>query len=395
MSSPSLGHPEPANRTTGSDSDPVRAVLLPALADGGVHSMSRFAAELQSALAGQSGVSARLAFEGRAPAFGPWMPRRLARGGTRFAWYPAAARRLQGEVFHVLDQGYGHLAAVIDPRRVVVTCHDLIPLRAHVTGAPFRVPATTLAWYRVAVSFLRRVAHVACVSEATRRDVTTLLRVDPARTSVVLSGVSPRFRPLSGTQREQIRGRFPTGSTLLLHVSSGAPYKNVEGTLATLAALRGRGHATLLLRVGPALSTEQRARADRLGVSRYVVERGSVTEEDLIELYNAVDAVIVPSHWEGFGWPVVEALACGAPTVISSREPLLEAAAGAALSAPAEDPAALAAAVERIWEPGPLREELRRRGLERAGSLSWDRTAREYATLYRDVARACENPRDR
>jgi glycosyltransferase involved in cell wall biosynthesis len=120
-----------------------------------------------------------------------------------------------------------------------------------------------------------------------------------------------------------------------------------------------------------------------------VIERGAVSEQNLVRLYNAVDAVIVPSYWEGFGWPVVEALACGAPTVISSCEPLLEAAAGAALSAPADDPAAHAAAVERIWASASLREELRQRGFERARSLTWDRTAAEYSALYRRIANVC------
>lgn len=386
MTQLSAGDPEPAEARLRSDHDRIRAMLLPALADTGVTSMDRFSTDLMSALRKQPDISVELASTGRGPGFGAYLPRRLTRGGTRFVWYPAAARRLHGDVFHVLDQGYAHLVGVVDPRRTIVTCHDLIPLRASATGASFQVPRSTLAWYRIAVGFLRRAAHVACVSETTRKDVIALLGVDPARTSVVVSGVDERFRQLPSERRHQVRSGFPTRAMLLLHVSSGAPYKNVAATLATLAELRRRGHEALLLRVGPPLSQGQSKVAECHGVSRYVVEHGAVADEALVELYGAADVVMVPSYWEGFGWPVVEALACGTPTVISNCEPLLETAADAALSAPAESAAAIATAVERFWTSPELREEFRLRGLERVRSLSWERTAREYVTLYRSVA---------
>jgi glycosyltransferase involved in cell wall biosynthesis len=269
---------------------------------------------------------------------------------------------------------------------MLVTCHDVIPLRAHATKAPFAVPGPTLAWYRFAVSFLRRVAHVACVSEATRRDVIDLVGVHPKRTSVVFQGLNERFRPLGPERCRRARSSLPAEPKLLLHVSSGAPYKNVEGTLAATAHLRGRGVDVLLLRVGPPLNPEQRAVANDHGVLRHVVEMGSVGDERLAELYNAVDAVIFPSHWEGFGLPAAEALACGTPTVVSDCAPLLETVGDAALAAPATDPEALAAAVCRIWESPSLREQLRERGPARARRFSWRLAGEQYSQLYRRIS---------
>ena len=128
--------------------------------------------------------------------------------------------------------------------------------------------------------WLRRAAHVACVSKATRADVIELLGVDPRRTSVVPNGLARSFHPLGEDERERLRAEIDRGARLLLHVSSGAVYeKNVEGTLEALARLRASEPRTLLLRAGAPLTQEQRALAERLGVLPAVRELGRVSDE--------------------------------------------------------------------------------------------------------------------
>ena len=370
----------------------VRLVLMPPVLERDIVSMNRFSTELVSELLKHEELTVNVAPGTLDYSLPRWVPRRIRRGSTRFLLYPMAVRRLTGDIFHLLTHAYGHLTTVLPAERMVVTCHDVIPLRAQAMKAPFAVPRATLAWYRLAVSFLRRVAHVACVSEATRRDVIQLVGVDPSRTSVVLQGLSERFRPLSAERRGLVRSSFPTDAKLVLHVSSGAAYKNVEGTLRVLAHLRQRGQKVLLLRVGPRLRPEQRTVADHHGVCRYLIEVGSPSDERLAELYGAVDAVIFPSYWEGFGLPAAEALACGAPTVVSDCEPLLETVGDAALAAPATDSQALAGAVCRLWESPSLRAELRERGLARVRRFSWELAGDQYVKLYRRIRREAQGP---
>jgi glycosyltransferase involved in cell wall biosynthesis len=353
----------------------------------GVVSHERFARELLAALRERGGINARVV--GRDQAQGArsgTLRDRGRRTASRFIGYPRAARRLRADVFHLIDQSYGHLVAALPAQRVVATCHDLVPMRAGLPGAGFTVPRVTRARCGFSARGLRRAAHVACVSEATRTDVIELLGIDAQRTSVVPNGLAESFRPLSGDRREHVRAELGGDAKLVLHVSSGAVYKNVEGTLEALARLRASEPRALLVRVGAALTDEQRTLAARLGVSAAVRELGRVDDERLVELYNAADAMLFPSHWEGFGWPALEALACGTPTDVSDCAPLRETVGNAALAAPARDPDALAAAVLELWSSPALRDSLRERGLQRAAEFSWRATAARYAALYEQIA---------
>lgn len=349
--------------------------------------MDRFARELLAELRKQPEFAVTLPFEiGDGPKGAAHPSGRAGRSTARFITYPTVARRLDADLFHIADQGYAHLAAALPAHRVIVSCFDIIPLRGAATAAPYRVPKVTELRCRLSFSFLRRVARVACASEATRQDVIRWARVDPRRATVIRLGVGDRFRPFSGQQRRALAlPGCPPSARVLLHVGSGPAYKNVEGTLEVLARVRAVTGETVLLRVGAGLTREQRALAGRLGVSRSVVELGWIEDERLLELYNSVDALIFPSHWEGFGWPPLEALACGTPTVVSDCPALLETVGDAALSAPATDPDALARAVLRIWDEPELQATLRQRGLTRACDYSYARMARGYADLYRSL----------
>jgi glycosyltransferase involved in cell wall biosynthesis len=365
----------------------VDVAILTTPAHDGVLSSDRFARELLAGLRELDGIDARVVGreEGR-DATGPSLADRTRRTGSRFVGYPRAARRLRADAFHLIDQSYGHLVAALPARRVLATCHDLIPMRAGLPGSGFSVPRITRARCAFSARWLRRAAHVACVSEATRADVIDLLGVDPRRTSVVPNGLSRTFRPLGEQERDRVRAGLDPGGRLLLHVSSGAVYKNVEGTLAVLARLRASEPGTVLLRVGAPLTEDQSGLAAHLGVQDAVHELGRVDDECLVELYNAADAMLFPSHWEGFGWPALEALACGTPTVVSDCAPLRETVGGAALAAPARDPDALAAAVLELWSSPAVRGALRERGLQRAAEFSWRATAARYAALYQEIA---------
>lgn len=315
---------------------------------------------------------------------------RLGRTWSRYVAYPRAAARVQADVFHVTDHSYGHLVRKLPHDRCVATCHDLMPLR---TGPPFEVSRATETRFRWSAASLRRAAHVVCVSEATRRELVELLDVDRERTSVIPNGISPRFRPLGAEQRVAARSSLGTGERFLMHVGSGAPYKNVEGTLSVLAALRAQGTDAILVRVGAHLTPAQREAARRLGVEAAIRDLGGLGEEELVATYNAVDAFLFPSHWEGFGWPALEALACGTPTVVSDCAPLLETTAGAALAAPATDSEALAARVLELWSSEGVRAALRERGRRRAEELAWPAVAGAYARVYAALASGSPVPR--
>jgi alpha-1,3-rhamnosyl/mannosyltransferase len=294
-------------------------------------------------------------------------------------------------VYHIVDHGYGHLAALLPKERVVASCHDLMLLRAEEGDAGFRGRASSVLRFRWSTSFLRSAARVVVPTQVTRCDVERLLGVDPGRIDVVPYGVDGMFRPFDGERRAALKREITGGARqALLHVSTGNAYKNVDGVLRTVAALRRAGIDVALVRAGRPLTDAQRALARDAGIGDAIVDCGRVAEERLVELYNACDALLFPSHHEGYGWPPLEAMACGTPVVTSTCQTLIEVTDGAALCAPATDVDGLASQVRRVLGDADLRERLRWAGIERAAQHTWQRTIEGFASAYERVAGACE-----
>ncbi len=293
--------------------------------------------------------------------------------------------RREVEVTHVLDHSHAHLAALAPLDRTLVTCHDLILLRAREGTGGFVPRRPALARFAAVTLLLGRVGRVVCPTEQTRTDVIRLRGVSPARVIVVPNGVGERFRPLGEATRELVRARLGLAGPVLLHVDSGQPYKNVEGTLRVLAHLRAQGRPVTLVRVGARLTPEARALARFLSCDDAVLERGALDDAGLVEIYNAADVMLFPSYAEGFGWPALEAMACGTPVVTSEDPALREVVGDAGLHAEARDIDGLASEVGRLLDEDTLTDRLRRRGRERAAVFTPRRTAAGYAAVYAEL----------
>ncbi len=356
--------------------------------------MDRYAGELSGALAALSGSGQLLTIQMAPAVVGAYARRfsghaqagRLDRAWFRYLGYPASARRQRARAFHILDHGYAHLVQVLDPRRTVITCHDLIPLLAAEGALPITVPATVARTFRWRAAHLSRARRVIAVSEATRSTIEKYTDVPAQNISVVPQGVSSVFRPLD-RPRADIRHRLglPAQAPVILQVATRARYKNTPAVLHALAQLR-RTHAdVILIRVGASLFDDEARLASRLGVEGAIRQISRVTDDALVEWYNAADVLVFPSWWEGFGWPPLEAMACGTPVVASNVAPIAEVVADAGLLVPPDDPAAMADAAERLLGDAALAGELRARGLARAREFTWARTAAATAAVYGEV----------
>ncbi|HXU00771.1 MAG TPA: glycosyltransferase family 1 protein, partial [Polyangia bacterium] len=320
----------------------------------------------------------------------PWRSRsnlweKLDTYAGRFAVYPRVVRNLDVDLAHIVDHGQGYLLAELDPRRTVVTCHDviLLALTAGRIGAS-KIPRVALQLFRISMEFIKRAALVVADSQQTRKDLIDLVGVDPDKIIVIHPGLNQTFNPDPERGRALRRARGLGDGPLILQVGRTF-YKNMPGVLRVLARLRRDGIDARVVRIGPALAGEERALAEHLGVLDSVVGLRGIPDEEMPALYNAVDLLLFPSLYEGFGWPPLEAMASGTPVVSSRAGSLDEVVGDAALTAAPEDVDALAWHAGSILGDGELRASLIARGLAHAARFSWDRTATEMIAAYRTL----------
>lgn len=269
----------------------------------------------------------------------------------------------------------------------VVTVHDL---------SFFRYPEAFRRFNRVYLSWMTRVAtrkaaRVIAVSESTRQDVLTYCGVAAERVVVVPNGVAAEFHPADPQAAAAFRQRKGLPERYILFLGTLEPRKNLERLLEAYALLV-RGHAAgsappaLVIAGGRGWFYETIfARAARLGLTERVIFPGFVPADELPWWYRAAELFVYPSLFEGFGLPVLEAMACGVPTITSNVSSLPEVVGDAAVLVAPEDTEALADAMARVLAEPTLAARLREAGLRRAARFSWSRTAAETAAVYRAV----------
>jgi glycosyltransferase involved in cell wall biosynthesis len=301
----------------------------------------------------------------------------------RFAVYPRLVRNLDADIVHIVDHGQGYLLDELDPRRTVVTCHDviLLALTAGRIGAA-KIPRVALQLFRLSMEFVKRAALVVADSRQTKNDLVSFVGIDPARITVIHPGLNQTFAQ-DPERGRALRRQLGLGDGPLILQIGGAFYKNVPGALRVLGRLRRDGIDARLVRIGRAIEGDDRLLAEKLDVLPRVVELGGIPDEMMPALYNAADLLLFPSHYEGFGWPPLEAMASGTPVVSSRAGSLEEIVADAALTADPEDVDALAWHTGTVLTDGEVRARLVARGLARAALFSWDRTAAEMIGEYR------------
>jgi glycosyltransferase involved in cell wall biosynthesis len=316
----------------------------------------------------------------------------LDRGVNRFWDYPRLLRRTWSnfDLFHVVDHSYGQLVHALPPERTVVTCHDLHTFQCILDeGSPSR----SLPFRRMTKRILDgvvRARRVVFDTEAVRDDALRLGLVRPERTAIAPLGVhpscSPDPDPQADAEARRLLAALPAGAIPLLHVGGTFRRKRIDLLLRIFAAVRSLLPEARLVRVGGPLPPEQKRIARELAVEDAILELPYLSREVLAAVYRASTLVLLPSEEEGFGLPVLEALACGTPVVASDLPVLREVGGTAAVFRPVGQVAEWSAAVGALVGDGEdsesRREALRRAGLAQAARFSWEEYGRRMVEIY-------------
>jgi glycosyltransferase involved in cell wall biosynthesis len=290
---------------------------------------------------------------------------------------------------HVLPLG----APLQRRTRSVVTIHDLGYLHfpaAHTRAQRLQLRLSTL-WSARAAS------HLIAISAATRDDLVRFTGISPTKVSVVHHGVSPRFRPVEDrTQIAAVRARYGITENYVFYVGTIQPRKNLLRLIEAFAqALPDAPSGLQFVIAGKRgwLSEAIERRAAELGVAERVRFIGYADDDDLPALISGALAFVFPSLYEGFGMPVLEAMACGTPVLTSTTSSLPEVAGDAALLVPPDDTAAIAAGLRHLFAEGRLRTELRERGLRHAAQFTWERCAAQTRAILASMVSDVSQPR--
>ena len=271
-------------------------------------------------------------------------------------------------------------------RRLVVTIYDL----TFVTHPEYHLPANVEHCLTGTRRAIERADALVTISEASRHDLLEHFKVDDDRIVVTHLAADPAVtRVTDALRREAVRRRYGLPERFVLFLGALEPRKNLVRLLEAFAALAPPVRQEFALVVAGAqgwLNHDVRERIEKLGVQDRVHLVGYVAPQDLAALYSLATVLAYPSLSEGFGLPVLEAMACGTPVLTSNAPALREVAGDAALLVPPSDVDAIASGLTRLLEDAPLRAELQARGARRAPLFSWDRCARETLAVYRRVA---------
>jgi glycosyltransferase involved in cell wall biosynthesis len=315
---------------------------------------------------------------------------------NRFWDYPRFVRGLESEVdlFHVIDHSYGQLLHELPPERTVITCHDLDTFQCLLN--PAREPRSIFFRKMMSrtLSGLRQAARVTCVSHATRDELLAHGLVEPQRVVVIANGVapscSPNPDPVGDAQAEAIIGGSE-GYLDILHVGSTIPRKRIDLLLRIFASVKDRFPTARLLRVGGPLTAEQALLADKLDLGESMLVLSHLDRNVLAAIYRRAALVLQPSEREGFGLPVVEAMACGTPVVASDLPVLREVGGDAAVYCEMGNVETwtemIAELLKERYQLPELWAQRREAGLVQAAKFSWAEYARRMVAVYQSMLR--------
>jgi glycosyltransferase involved in cell wall biosynthesis len=318
----------------------------------------------------------------------------------KFLLFPRELRRklLQPvQIVHICDHSNATYAKEVGTTPVVVTCHDLLAVRGAL-GEETDCPATFAGKFlqRWILEGLKKATAIACVSQATFRDAERLIAdrtsigstplerdmVPNASLSVIPNGLNyPYQKQPSEVVRQRLNRLVDLDRPFVLHVGSNLRRKNREGVLRSFGLTRNDWNGQLVL-AGDPLNNELHSLGEKLGILDRIVEIINPDSVILEALYNSAVALLYPSRFEGFGWPIIEAQACGCPVICSDRAPLPEVAGDAALVRDINDEPGFGSDILRLLDPVE-RERWSEIGLRNAERFAADRMIARYIELYR------------
>ena len=311
----------------------------------------------------------------------------------RFYNFPRTINKLEADLFHIIDHTDGHIAYTLKKagKSVVVTCHDLVQyVYPEILKNEARFPAFSLAVWQYSVKGITAVDKTIAISNHTAKDITKWLDVDSEQISTIYNGVKTNLSSPAPKDIANLRAKHTASSKeiCLLNIGTNHQRKNIETVFKVLKKMRGDNIPVRLWKIGEDFYPEQKQYIEANNLTDYITLVNNPDRDTLISFYYAADILVAPSLYEGFGLTILEAMACGLPTITSNVSALPEVAGDAAILVKPMDVNAIAQAIMNIQQDSNLRQSLIDKGRDRVEEFTWQKTAEQAAILYEQIVAA-------
>lgn len=310
----------------------------------------------------------------------------------KFMVFPSRLKRRlrqfqRGDVLHICDHSNAVYTGTARETPHLVTCHDLLAIRSALGEiAENRTGATGRVYQKMILQGLCRAQRVACVSKNTLADLQRLTPLLPSQVSLVYNGLNYPYRPMPRPEAmDRVAKKLQAApERFILHVGGNQWYKNRAGVVAIYAELaRVMTNAPDLVMAGKEWPEPLRRQIAEAGLANRIFTAHGCDNEDLRALYSAAEALVFPSLMEGFGWPIIEAQACGCPVVTSNAPPMTEVGGEAAVYVNPRNAREFATVLRGILQESKKEHEVRRdKSLANAARFGTERMVNGYIEEY-------------
>jgi len=305
----------------------------------------------------------------------------------RYLSYPQQMKQLGKGVFHVIEHGYAHLLKESNLKdKGIVTVHDLIPMlkwKGMISGMK---SGGKPRFSMYSLSFLENARKIIAISENTKKDLVHLLGLNPNKIDVIYYGVGSEFKPNTETSKKELRQclGLPHHTKLIL-ITGQEQYKNHQACLQAMQIIEKKyDRPVQIVRLGKNNNHWQEIKECH-NLENEIINIETLALSKVAELYNSVDMLLFPSHYEGFGRPPIEAMACGLPVVCSNAASLPEVIGDAALVSQPDDYKQISENVLSILNNNDLEKDLIERGFKNALRFSWTKNIEKTINIYNKV----------
>jgi len=305
----------------------------------------------------------------------------------RYLSYPLQTKQLSQGIFHIIEHGYAHLLKEDNLRdKGIVTVHDLIPMMKWKGMIRGMKPGGKPSFSMYSLSFIENARKIIAISENTKKDLVNLLGLNPNKIDVIYYGVGSEFMPNREISKRELRQSLglPNDTKLIL-ITGQEQYKNHQACLQAMQIIEKKynGHVQIV-RLGKNNNHWQELKKDH-DLENEIINIENLALSKVADLYNSVDILLFPSHYEGFGRPPIEAMACGLPVVCSNAASLPEVVGDAALVSQPNDYKQISENVLSILNNNDLGKDLIERGFKNVTRFSWTENIEKTINIYNQV----------